>query len=356
MPLTTNPVISLSASREPNASRTSSPGQEASYGAGNEKEALDRKISALSGGPNSGLNGQVQPTSRLRATDELNKAVQNQVDIQSNALVDEITEAANAQNALSAQRIVETIASGGASPQAINNILNEGNADLRERARSINLPKVDLESLLTTEANNFDWGDPETIVRAIPTERGDWRVRIAAPSFFGNPEDAHIVFPVLPTMTLSHKATYKEESLVHTNYQFLSYRNSSPDDIQISCEWPVETEEDAVNWLKTILLGRALTKMFYGSSQNLGNPPPICTLKGYGSSNTSVILPDVPVVVKSFSFDLRDDVDYIELANNYVPRLSTVSVTCTIVYNRNSQRAFNYDDARRGIPNTPIRY
>ena len=351
MPLSTNPFITSITNTSVNGAKLLTTAQQLPRNI-SEKVALDKKISALSAGPNSALNGQTQPASRPRGTTELNKAVQNQVNLQTNTLIDEITEASSVQSSIAAQRIIETIVSGGASPQAINNILNTANANIIQAARSSNLPKVDLVSLLTAEANNFDWGDPETVVRAVPVEKGDWRVRIAAPFDYGI-----VVFPVLPTMTLSHKATYKEDGLVHTNYQFLSYKNSSPDDIQITCDWPVETPEDAADWLQMILIGRSLTKMFYGASANLGNPPPICTLKGYGSeSSGGIILPDVPVVVKSFSFDLKDDVNYIEVEKNLVPRLSTVTFTCTIIYNRNSQRAFNWDDYRNGESWTPIRY
>ena len=350
MPLSSNPYVTPITNNSVNGANFST-GTSFQPSNGNEKVALDKKISALSAGSNSGLNGQVQPASRPRGTNELNKAIQNQVDLQTNTLLDDITEASSSQSSIAAQRIIETIVSGGVSPEAINNILNTANANIIQAARSANLPKVDLVSLLTAEANNFDWGDPETVVRAIPTENGDWRVKIAAPFDYGI-----IIFPVLPTMTLSHKANYKEDALVHTNYQFLSYKNSQPDDITVTCEWPVETLEDAQDWIQMVLIGRSITKMFYGASANLGNPPPICTLKGYGSESGGVILPDIPVVIKSFSFDLRDDINYMEVDKNLVPRLSTVTFTCSIVYNRNSQRAFSWDDYRNGETWTPIRY
>ena len=350
MPLSTNPYISSSAiDAAPGTGINTQP--QNGYNENQQKNALTTNNSARNAGPNSALNGQTQPTSRPRARNDLNQIVQNQVDIITDTLIDEITEVSGSQNSVAAQQILETIASGGASVGAITNILDASSSNIIQAARSANLPTVDITALLTAEANNFDWGDPETVVRAVPVENGDWRVRISAPLGLGD-----IVFPVLPALTLSHKANYKEDGLVHTNYQFLSYKNSQPDDITIACEWPVETEQDAKDWLSMILLGRSLTKMFYGASDYLGNPPPICTLRGYSGTNVGVILPDIPVVIKSFSFDLKDDVSYIEVRESFVPRISTVSFTCAIVYNRNSQRAFNFDAYRRGVVNTPIRY
>lgn len=189
----------------------------------------------------------------------------------------------------------------------------------------------------------------EATVREVPVDPGDWRVRISAPGAIGGGE---IVFPVLPNITLAHRANYTDTGLVHTNYLFLAYKNSQVEDIQISCEWPVETLDDCRAYLDMVRLGRSLTKMFYGRSEYLGNPPPICTLKGYG--NGGAILPDVPVVVKNFSMDLKDDVNYIEFQQNWVPRMSSISITVSVVYNRNTQRSFNLLEYREG--QNQIRY
>jgi hypothetical protein len=356
MPLSINPFVSAIKDLAINTAisgdiRANQSVQAAVYAAGVARNVINRRNAARNAGADSGLNGQTEPASRARGLNQLNNAVQNQVDLQSNATIDEITQVSNQQVAIARERLQETIVSGGISADAFDSVLNTLQANIVQAARSANLPKVDLVSLLTAEANNFDWGDPETVVRAVPIENGDWRVRIYAPLGLGE-----IVFPVLPQITLSHKANYKEDNLVHTNYQFLSYRNSQPDDIQITCEWPVETPDDAEDWLNMVLLGRSLTKMFYGASENLGNPPPICTLRGYSGNNNGIILPDTPVVIKNFSFDLKDDVNYIEYLDNYVPRLSSITMTCTVIYNRNSQRAFNFNQYRRGDPGTPIRY
>lgn len=246
--------------------------------------------------------------------------------------------------AASQNQISQVIASGGtgvgANPLNVsaNSAANLA-GNLIQAARSANVQGIVGPLFDTIEAT----------VREVPVDPGDWRVRISAPGAIGGGE---IVFPVLPNITLAHRANYTDTGLVHTNYLFLAYKNSQVEDIQISCEWPVETLDDCRAYLDMVRLGRSLTKMFYGRSEYLGNPPPICTLKGYG--NGGAILPDVPVVVKNFSMDLKDDTNYIEFQQNWVPRMSSISITVSVVYNRNTQRSFNLLEYREG--QNQIRY
>ena len=310
------------------------------------KAVLDKTIKRISGGIGSALNGAVPK----KATDVVNAlggkpgTIQNAISAGSGTLVSNLTAINSLPINQPLANISQTIASGGLAPGSLTNNLTPYTGDVIQAARSANLPDVTTPSVPDFNVvGNTDWSDPDTVVRPVPVESGDWRVRISAPLGWGE-----IVFPVLPNMTLSHKANYKEEGLVHTNYLFLAYKNSQTDDITISCEWPVETVEDAQQWIDMILLGRTLTKMFYGSSDNLGNPPPICTIRGYAAEGNPIILPETPVVVKSFSVDLKDDVNYLEADGNYVPRLSNVSITVGVIYNRNTQRAFNLSAYRSG--------
>lgn len=345
MPLTTNPYISSTITTTTPSTNSNNAGL-VSYSTSidSEKQALSDKINSLSGGLGSGLNGASTPVSRPRGMNTLNQIVQNDVNIQSGTLVNNLTQVSTTQLSTAEQSIIETIASGTLSADSVAKAFENARNNIVEASRTANLPKVDINALLTEEASNFDWGDPATIVRAAPINPGDWRVQIHAPLGKGV-----IIFPVLPTITLAHRATYKDEGMVHTNYSFMAYRNSQPEDIQLSCEWPVETPTDAEEWLQTMLLGRSLTKMFYGTGEHLGNPPLICTLRGYsGVAGGGNILPDIPVIIKSFSIELRDDVNYINYKDNFIPRLSTVAITCSVIYNRNSQRSFNWNEYRNG--------
>jgi hypothetical protein len=120
------------------------------------------------------------------------------------------------------------------------------------------------------------------------------------------------------------------------------------DDITITGEFSCETETDAAYWIAATTFFKTATKMFFGQGEFAGNPPLICNLTGYGSS----VFDKVPVIIKSFSVDLKEDVNYIRCntfgTNTWVPALSTITVTVTPVYNRQRLRKFNLQDYARG--------
>lgn len=196
------------------------------------------------------------------------------------------------------------------------------------------------------------------VVKMSPVPGNDWRVRIAANwDLFKSPLfDATIkptqgvVWPYLPNISLSSKANYTQIDPVHNIYPFNAYKNSQIDDITISGDFTCETETDAYYWIGATTFFRTVTKMFYGSSEFQGNPPPVCQLTGYGSS----VFNTVPVIVKSFTVDFKDDVNYVKctLAGGatptWVPIISTVSVVLTPIYNRSRLRQFSLQDFAAG--------
>lgn len=184
------------------------------------------------------------------------------------------------------------------------------------------------------------------------TNESDWRVRIrlASDSTYdtilgSNPflemvkERGGVVWPYLPNITLATKANYTSIDSTHSNYPFYAYKNSAVEDIQISGEFSAETSNDAAYWIAATMFLRTVTKMFFGQGPNAGNPPPICVLDGYGTS----VFKNVPVIVKSFSVDFKDDTNYVYYAptKTWVPILSTISVTVAPIYNRSRLRKFD---------------
>jgi hypothetical protein len=232
--------------------------------------------------------------------------------------------------------LVENIASGigtGFSTGLGNNnefnVLQNLVGDVIGQARSRNIPSAEVLEL----------GTPESVVEVYPSSSGDWRIKVASP--FGT-----LTWPTTPTLTLSTKANYNNQDIVHSNFPHPVYRNSASDDITISGEWPCETEADAIEWIASMTIGRSLTKMDFAGT---GAPPVICTLSGYGST-----IPNIPVVVKSFSVDLKDDVHYISVASAHVPRLSTVSIIVMPIYSRAAQRQFDLGSYAAGGGNIPF--
>jgi len=156
----------------------------------------------------------------------------------------------------------------------------------------------------------------------------DWRVRISLPDksniFYknavetGSPENSlmgplietnGVIFPYLPSITVSHLANYNPASLTHSNYAQQFYQNSEVSDISISGEFTVQNVAEGQYLMAAIYFFRSATKMFFGQGSNAGNPPPMVFLDGYGSH----YFPHVPCVITNFTHVLPNDVDYLQI-------------------------------------------
>lgn len=193
-------------------------------------------------------------------------------------------------------------------------------------------------------------------------ETKDWRVSISHDMIYTDQIFAPLtntggmVFPYTPQITMSHTANYEQITTTHSNYPFYAYKNSQVDDIQITGKFTVADQKEAIYWLAMMHFLRTVTKMYFGQGPNLGNPPPICTLNGYGD----FVYNNVAVIVKNFTIQMSDEVDYIAagLANtpgtksgsniSYVPVLSNVTVTLAPVYSREKMKTFNLTNFARG--------
>lgn len=196
-------------------------------------------------------------------------------------------------------------------------------------------------------------------------DASDWRVSIQIPSIILDKGEIlaplreesgsgafntgnRMVFPFNPTVLLSHSANYSQIQPTHTNYPYNAYENSQVDAITLTGEFYQENENDAKYWIACLHFLRTATKMFYGNSNPLGNPPVVCRLNGYGEH----VLNDIPVVITNFTTDLPVDVDYIQCIvdnkTNYVPTQSSITVTLQPQYARRSQSGFNLNDFAAG--------
>jgi hypothetical protein len=172
-----------------------------------------------------------------------------------------------------------------------------------------------------------------------------------------------IIFPYTPQISFEHKAEYSSQTPTHSNYAIHFYKNSSVGDISITGKFTVQNEKDAIVYLSTIHLLKALTKMRFGgpsapsagggrgtpvnySDSDSGAPPPVCRLDAYGD----FMLKNVPVVITSFRTDWPDSIDFYTLSGNSknspfnqtsVPILSTIAISCKPVYSRAEMQAMS---------------
>jgi len=234
-------------------------------------------------------------------------------------------------------------------------------------------PLGKLAATFINQTGGFNSGGPNnrTISRAIissnntVSDASDWRVSISVPDVLLTEGDIlaplressgssafntgnRMIFPFNPTVILSHSANYSQVQPTHTNYAYNAYENSQVDAITITGEFYQENENDARYWIACLHFLRSATKMFYGGSDPLGNPPVVCRLNGYGKH----VLNNMPVVITNFTTDLPVDVDYIQCTvnglPNYVPTQSSITVTLQPQYARRSQSGFSLNQYAGG--------
>lgn len=367
MPLSINPIAQLVASVSDGISKATNEAQAKLPGIGDalSKAKLDAKVNQLAGGIGSGLNG---------LTGNIRGAVGQLTDNASafgiglpgatalggigNSITSTVSNGINSLQSIagSTSNITADI-SGGLNKLAGGNLAG----GIQSLAGSISSAAGVLNNILSLKRGaNLPSGAEAFIrqgaaIKLSPGAKNDWRVRLTCQwNIFDSPlfalleSTGGVVWPYLPNITVATKANYTQLDPTHGNYSFQAYKNSVVDDITITGEFSCETETDAAYWIAATTFFKTATKMFFGQGEFAGNPPLVCNLTGYGSS----IFDKVPVIVKSFSVDLKDDVNYVRCntfgTNTWVPVMSTITVTVSPVYNRERLRKFSLQDYARG--------
>lgn len=155
-----------------------------------------------------------------------------------------------------------------------------------------------------------------------------------------------IIFPYTPLINYEYNANYSAQNPLHSNYTQNFYQRSSVSNIAIAGKFTVQNQKDAEIYLGTVHLLSILTKMKFGNDSFAGTPPPVCALDAYGT----YMLKNVPIAITAFRVELPDSVDYyiyedIKDATNVtaVPVLSTLNITCAIMYSRREIQNFSVD-------------
>jgi hypothetical protein len=123
-----------------------------------------------------------------------------------------------------------------------------------------------------------------------------------------------VVFPYMPNIQMSYNADYSDTALTHSNYKGYFYNSSYVGDVQLSAIFTAQDTKEANYLLAVIHFFRSVTKMFYGQDPQRGAPPPLVYIQGLGEYQFN----NQPCVVKTFTYNLPNDVDYIRTKpNNY---------------------------------------
>ena len=206
------------------------------------------------------------------------------------------------------------------------------------------------------------------------TDVSDFRVKLTLPAasdlrptfFTGDllkplSETGGIVFPLTPSIILQHQASYNPLATTHNNHPFYAYQHSEVSSFTVVGDFPVQNQSDAQHWIATLHFLRAVTKMFFGTGANQGNPPPILKFNAYGDN----VFKNVPVVVTNFSVELTNSVDYIStkqgstgaydyeaaaagladpnssLPTSWAPAMSMFNIQLQPVYSRSAMKDFS---------------
>jgi hypothetical protein len=314
------------------------------------KAKLDDKISDLSGGVKSGLSqlaGDIKNfgASALGGNNSIQSAVGGAVDklrTVAGSTSNIASDISGSINKLTGGNLAGGLLKAAGSISGAAGMLN----NILSLKRGINIPKGAQVFAPQGQAIQLKAGNKD-----------DWRVRITcqwdtfnSPLFAVLQQTGGVVWPYLPSITVSTKAEYNTIPITHANYSQYSYKNSVVDDISISGEFSCETATDGAYWIAATTFFKTATKMFFGQGNLAGNPPIICNLTGYGSH----VFDKVPVIIKSFSVDFKDDVNYIKCdpfkngKYTWVPALSTITVSVAPVYSRQGLRKFNLQDYAAG--------
>lgn len=174
-----------------------------------------------------------------------------------------------------------------------------------------------------------------------------------------------ILFPYTPTMNIQHMVEYMDYDLTHTNYQFSGFSKSRPPQIDISSMFTAQSDAEAKYMIGAIHFLRTVSKMHFGeTSASPGKPPPVLRFYAYGD----LLFKNVPVIIRSFSHELPNEVDYVDVEIPYsggkkagggadsgvfktkVPSIMSVYVGLSVQHRPSDVRTkWNYNNFRKGV-------
>jgi len=128
-----------------------------------------------------------------------------------------------------------------------------------------------------------------------------------------------LLWPYTPIITDTITVNYDSYDPIHTNQPFLAFKSVSAKEIMCSGQFTAMNQQEAVYSMAAIHFLRTITKMFFGIGGDdaaainaRGTPPPVLLFNAHGTA----LFHNVPVVVTSYSIELPQDVDYVELENS----------------------------------------
>jgi hypothetical protein len=197
---------------------------------------------------------------------------------------------------------------------------------------------------------NYDFGENDIPQQAREDGTTGFKVSISQEPSFGNDS---IVLHVMPSISENRSATYDAFSPIQHPGEILKYRGTSSRGWSIAAKLISRNISEASENLKTINIIRSWLMPFYGTgtalaqqTKNLiGAPPPILTLRAYGSG----MIGPVKCILENYSWDFPNDVDYIKTDTDVpFPTVMNLTLAFKESWAPSEYSSFNIIDYRNG--------
>ena len=155
-----------------------------------------------------------------------------------------------------------------------------------------------------------------------------------------------VQFPYTPTISVITQTGYSSYDLAHSNYQQRAFEMASNTEFNMAAPIIIRSEEEARAVLMMGQYFRGALKMNFGKREtNPGLPPPVLRFYAHG------IYENVPILIRDFTWNLDQDVDYITLegTGERVPVQQTFVLSLTTTYSpKNVRENFTMNDFLSG--------
>lgn len=117
-----------------------------------------------------------------------------------------------------------------------------------------------------------------------------------------------MVWPYTPNINYTHDIDYQSMQMVHSIQDFHMYSKTPAVPLSVDGTFTVQNQKEGRYALACIHFLRTMAKMNFGEKDpRAGTPPPILLFNAYGP----FVFKDLPVIVKSFTVNFPDEVDYV---------------------------------------------
>lgn len=214
----------------------------------------------------------------------------------------------------------EKIADVGVKIVSVDSSDNQQNSNDNQSYKTQQVKRIDRRVSLNVAPVTFDASgnyNPSEFAERVAYVLGDETTNLNGTDVYGFlhrclSQSCGLVFPYTPNITISHQVNYDKTDITHSNLSLNHYKNTPPPSYTVDAVFTADSRENALHMLSAIWFLRAVTKCDFGEhSSTAGTPPPVLYLNGYNQ-----MMDNIPVVVKSFSYSLPKDKDYVPLGIN----------------------------------------